>query len=268
MGLKAIVGVLITVMVLSESTIAQSLNGFVKEDKAFIQVEVPEEATVKSIVQKWGVAHAVDTNAEGKLLLPVMDLIRQFSCEGCVPVYHKVQSSEGLYRIGKWYGNIGVGRLKTLNQLRSETLQKGQRLLVGYILPGADWVPSPAKVAANISETTIPEDAPLLTYAGPGFFMQEWQPPIVEKVATGKAASFKSESGWSDGKFYILHNQYSVGSIVKITHPETNKYLFAKVVGPLPELKMNNGLIMRMNNAAAAFFGIWDESTFDVSIGF
>jgi len=35
---------------------------------------------------------------------------------------------------------------------------------------------------------------------------------------SGEAATFKSTSGWQDGKYYCLHNGSTPGTIIKITN--------------------------------------------------
>ncbi len=84
---------------------------------------------------------------------------------------------------------------------------------------------------------------------------------------TGTAAVFKSTSGWEDGKYYCLHNGAASGTIVKITSPSTGKSVFAKVLDVMPDIKQNNGLVIRLSNAAAAELG-QDESKFDCTLSF
>lgn len=74
---------------------------------------------------------------------------------------------------------------------------------------------------------------------------------------TGDAAIFKSTSGWQDKKYYVLMNDVAPGTILKITSVD-NKIIFAKVLGSLPQMKENRGLMLRLSNAAAAYLGMVD----------
>lgn len=74
---------------------------------------------------------------------------------------------------------------------------------------------------------------------------------------SGEAATFKSTSGWQDKKYYVLMNDVLPGTILKIASTE-NKVVYAKVLGSMPEMKENNGLLMRISNAAASYLGIID----------
>lgn len=84
---------------------------------------------------------------------------------------------------------------------------------------------------------------------------------------TGTAAVFKSTSGWEDGKYYCLHNNAAAGSIVKITSPSTGKSVYAKVLDVMPDIKQNNGVIIRLSNAAAAELG-QAEGKFDCTLSY
>lgn len=67
----------------------------------------------------------------------------------------------------------------------------------------------------------------------------------------GLAGVFKSTSGWADNKYYCLHNNAAPGTIIKITNPANGKFVFAKVLDNIPDIKMNEGLSIVISNAAA-----------------
>lgn len=73
---------------------------------------------------------------------------------------------------------------------------------------------------------------------------------------TGNAGIFRSTSGWNDGKYYALMNNVPVGTIVKISFSSTNKSVYAKVLGQLPEMKESQGLTLRISDAAASELGV------------
>lgn len=74
----------------------------------------------------------------------------------------------------------------------------------------------------------------------------------------GSAAVFKSNSGWQDGKYYCLHNAASPGAVIKITSTVSGKTIYAKVLDAIPDIKQNNGLLIRISNAAAQELGVGD----------
>ncbi len=85
------------------------------------------------------------------------------------------------------------------------------------------------------------------------------------KSAEGAAGTFKSSSGWQDGKYYALMNNVPVGTIVRITVSSSGKSVYAKVLGQLPDMKESAGLTIRMSNAAAGELGEGD-GRFNVTV--
>jgi LysM repeat protein len=87
-----------------------------------------------------------------------------------------------------------------------------------------------------------------------------------QQFHSGDAATFKTISGWTDRKYYVLINDVAPETIVRITAPN-NKSICAKVLGPLQETKGGSGLLLRMSNSAASTLGITD-SKFTVTVTF
>ncbi len=83
----------------------------------------------------------------------------------------------------------------------------------------------------------------------------------------GSAATFKSNSGWEDGKYYCLHNAASSGTVLKITNVSTGKIVYAKVLDVMPDIKQNGGLLVRLSNAAAQDLGVTD-ARFDCTVSY
>ena len=88
----------------------------------------------------------------------------------------------------------------------------------------------------------------------------------IEKTS-GTAMTFKTASGWTDKKYYILVNDIAPGSIVKITNADGNKTIYAKVLWNMGDLKENEGLSYRISNAAADALGISDLK-FQISVAY
>ena len=84
---------------------------------------------------------------------------------------------------------------------------------------------------------------------------------------SGSAAVFKSNSGWQDGKYYCLHNTAVPGTVIKITSSISGKTIYAKVLDVIPDIKQNNGLLIRISNAAAQELGT-GETRFDCTLSY
>jgi hypothetical protein len=266
---------------------AQQLKANVVQEVGCLPVMVPVFENMEQLAHQWQIPqHLLEkvnkalngrTGESVLVNMPLTDKLITSACEGCLPVVHQVQKGEGLYRIGLWYGNISSSVLKKMNRLRSDALQPGQEMVVGY-LPDtlmAALQNGRRETFAQSEEVTGLKDSVLigkvpptmkeperavLIYEGEGVFRAEYKQGE-ERVDRKKmkTATFKSESGWEDGRFYLLSNQIRSGVVVKITNPFNGAYLYAKVVGPMPDMKQNAGLQLRLSNAAAIKLGFNSE---------
>ncbi len=119
-------------------------------------------------------------------------------------------------------------------------------------------------IVTKVEEEPISVDADAKDFKG-GIFKSLYNDSGSE--ASGTAGVFKSTSGWEDGKYYCLHNAASQGTIVKITNKTNGKFVYAKVLDVMPDLKQNNNLQIRISNAAADILGA-GLSNFECSISY
>ena len=94
-----------------------------------------------------------------------------------------------------------------------------------------------------------------------GFFARGYADHSKEQTQqfrSGDAATFKTISGWTDRKFYVLMNDVPPQTIVRITGT-SNKTICAMVLGPLQETKGASGLLLRVSNSAASALGLIDQ---------
>lgn len=113
------------------------------------------------------------------------------------------------------------------------------------------------------STTPVRNDAPSTEGAFAAVFKDQAK---ANNQTTGLAGIFKSTSGWKDGKYYVLMNKVTPGTIVKITSVSTNRVVYAKVLGEIPPGKENDGLLIRISNAASAQLQVAEGAKFDVSL--
>ena len=119
-------------------------------------------------------------------------------------------------------------------------------------------------IVTKVEEEPVSEEAEAKDFKG-GIFKSLYGTGGTE--AAGTAGVFKSTSGWEDGKYYCLHNAASQGTIVKITNKANGKFVYAKVLDVMPDLKQNNNLQIRVSNAAADILGA-GLSNFECSISY
>lgn len=104
-----------------------------------------------------------------------------------------------------------------------------------------------------------------------GFFRQAFEEQGGDKKnvreASGTAAIFKTNSGFEDQKYYCLYNQALPGTIVKITNTSNQQYVFAKVLDVMPDMKKNQGVLIRVSNSALQALGT-DAETFSCTVSY
>lgn len=127
--------------------------------------------------------------------------------------------------------------------------------------------PPPAPVNAVINEEVNP-----VSVEGNGYFKSSFEQQVKKKPAsknsTVTSGVFKTTSGWQDAKYYLLIDNVTPGTIVRIINPGNNKAVFAKVLGEMNGIRQNEGLDIRISNAAASALQISDDSKFIVNVSY
>ena len=108
-----------------------------------------------------------------------------------------------------------------------------------------------------------------IDYSGAGYFASQFKERKNKNMqsVSGISKTFKTASGWTDGKYYILANDITPGTIVKLTADNGNA-VYAKVLWNMGDLKENKGVDFRVSNATAAALKENDDSSFNVSVSF
>ena len=218
------------------------------------------------------------------------------------PIYHKVQKKETLYHVATLYAPATMDNIRKWNNLTADGLNEGMTLIVGYQKGSGNNATNKTSTTTAQPKTTVvknqdndvaeakpaPVEVKQTTTAVKNQEVEESRNNAVVKTGvrnfnggkfrdlynesnvrntpeTGLAASFKSTSGWEDGRYYCLHNSAAAGSIIKITNQSNQKVVYAKVLDVIPDLSQNNGLVLRLSNAACDELAV-SSDRFDVSI--
>ena len=101
-----------------------------------------------------------------------------------------------------------------------------------------------------------------------GYFADQFEAPKKKRLhnSSGMCKTFKTASGWNDGKYYILANDIDPGTIVKLT-ADNGKSVYAKVLWNMGSLKENAGLDFRISNAAAAALQV-NNTSFKLNVAY
>lgn len=197
------------------------------------------------------------------------------------PQTHIVTGKETLWSISKKYG-VTVAQIKQWNHLTGDGIHTGQKLIVvaqpeveQTPVTTTQFQPQPQpKISQPVEQKPVVEQKPAAVEQQPSTIVQK---PVNTTISgkpagesffasafkntgnqlSGVASTFKTASGWLDKKYYVLINNVTEGSIVAVA--ANNKVVYAKVLGSLPDIKEDNGVLLRINNAAASALGITDN---------
>lgn len=221
------------------------------------------------------------------------------------PIYHTVFKGDNLFKISQQYNKVPVAQLRKWNKLGNAAVKNGQQLIIGYLKTNMEQTqlqqtpkdvatekevttqtePAKTTIVAEQPKTTVNKETEAAFHkdneeknqsavsttniSDEGAFASLYvrnDLTLVQQYRSGEAATFKSTSGWADRKYYVLINDITPGTIVRIT-AANNKSICARVLSPLPLIKGDEGLLLRMNNAAASALDI-KEDKFTVTLTF
>ena len=107
---------------------------------------------------------------------------------------------------------------------------------------------------------------------GTGYFKNNFYQQVklypVTKDQTVTSSIFKTTTGWHDGKYYLLINGVEPGTIVRITNPSNNKIVFAKVLYSMDKIRENQGVDIRISDAAAATLAVSETDKFILKVNY
>lgn len=222
------------------------------------------------------------------------------------PVLYKAGDNESISTVASKHG-ISVENLRNWNNLPSENISAGSKVVIGFLMTkemqavtlenkttttvaAIEQVKEPVAIKEEIKKDPDPvpvkevvkeepkKTEPIFTtqqvtpVGDEGFFRTHFAQQVmmspITKSATVTAGIFKTTSGWQDGKYYMLIDGVQPGTIIRITNPANNKMVFAKVLGEMSGIRQNEGLNIRVSNAAAAALKISDDDKFIVKLNY
>lgn len=162
---------------------------------------------------------------------------------------HTVVAGETIYTIAKRY-NLTTFQIKTWNNLQSNDLSTGQKLIIRGAKP----------VTASSDEEQGTE-ANGNTIKDPTFKGSPSKYGLTQIDEKGTAL-WITDPDLDPTKMLVLHRSAPVGTIIKITNPMSNRSAFAKVVGKFTENENTKDVIIVMTKAVADAVGALDKRFF------
>jgi LysM repeat protein len=178
---------------------------------------------------------------------------------------HKTESGQTLFNISQIYG-VSVDDIKKWNSLTANEISPGQEIIVekpkekeiAHVKEkSTDSIQKSVQVTnaqANHTQKSEPDK------------LKEYTPSTVKttsssdfsKVTERGLAEVIDESG-ENPKFLALHKTASIGTIIQVKNELNNLYIFARVIGKLPETGSNDKLIVKLSKKAYDKLGAVDR---------
>lgn len=238
------------------------------------------------------------------ILIPLTEANFSQEKTGGTPVYYVVGEKEGLYRVSLKNGKVLMASLRKWNKLANDNINPGQKLIVGYlqatetgnnaaVVKGETAPPvvkeqqaepqkeaprqaapqtenAKAEVKPTPAKPTAPAPKQEVVTGGSGYFKNQFDLQSKEhkagRDATVTSSIFKTTSGFQDAKYYALMDKVDPGTIVQVVNPANNKSIYAKVLGEMSGIRQNQGLELRISNAAATALDIAEPDKFIVRV--
>lgn len=184
--------------------------------------------------------------------------------------YHVVQKGETLYAIARKY-NTSVDVIKSLNDLGSDMISEGQKLLVpGGVEENAanadssrfevelDEVAEELDIpdVEEVIEEAMEEEVEVEGYSIKVIRMEEYD---LEKVEETGSAIIDAEKVPSN-KNFAYHFNAPIGTVIMVTNPENNKTVFVKVVGNFNR-SSDSAVILKLSKLSAETIGLGPGGT-------
>lgn len=127
--------------------------------------------------------------------------------------------------------------------------------------------------AQEKAEATVSEKITAKNNAGvtdeAGYFksdFEKYKNPNLISEHTLSSGIFKTDRGWNDGKYYLLMDNAAPGTIVKLTNPDNNQSVYARVLGKMKGVQYSEGFDIRISEAAASKLKTDNLDKFNVKV--
>lgn len=178
-------------------------------------------------------------------------------------VYHEVQPKQTLFAISRLY-DVSVEEIQKWNKLQDFSIDVGQKLIVsahGEIKVYDEekqevqsYQPSTTPIKREVSVNSKQD----VLYQK---FITDKDVGASLKKQRGTAGKLVSSNPNAKAAYYALHKSAPVGSIVKVVNLINRKSVYVKVLAPLPDIKENDNIQIKLSPAATKDLILVDEKS-------
>ena len=190
--------------------------------------------------------------------------------------YHIVEAGETMYGISRKY-KVKVTDIMDWNGLQSFDIEVGQRLIVGKIAeekkekagedePIAEEIMKDGEgQKANRKEEEVNYEKDESFEAAVNELSLEYEE--VKSTGSYKEENEKAVTRWmkdvegfpASKGYFALHRTLPIGTILRVENPVNGRYVFAKVIGHLPQREENKDIQMKLPESAGKELKAFDD---------
>lgn len=223
-----------------------------------------------------------------RIRVPLTDTNFQRQRGEGIPIYLQAATDDELADLAGFVG-ILPGDLKCWNNYTGNRIKKGSNWIVGFLqtqalndqqvriacnakspTPSTSPAPPSPSLPTVLPTPSTPATPSVVSVSSGSFFETAYREQIQQKPVSQQlnlmASVFKTSSGWQDAKYYVLIDNLVPGTIVKLINPANQQEAYAKVLGEMSRIRQNEGLDIRISNAAAAVLGVPEGAKFNLMI--
>lgn len=192
------------------------------------------------------------------------------------PLYYMVRKYDNLYRLSH-LADVQQKKMQQWNGLTDNYIEEGQRLFVGWVLfeenvknmPKQNVVVNP-KGNEQLSEKDYTnEDQDVITKRNGNQvviikknyydtlpevhkkYNSQTKDELVTTEEKGTAVFYENKGKLSNPEYYFaFHNEAAPGTIIKVYNPGTDKMVFVKVLGKIPNAKLYHNALIGISDGA------------------
>lgn len=291
-----------------------------KNGKLFVQHKVEPKETLYALSRKYGVpvAQIVEANPSVQTTIKIGEIVlvprgfvsvaataapastapaasnRTFTVNSIGNKMHTVEPKQTLYSVSRLY-NISVDNLKFWNNLPDNTIEIGQKLIVGMgeptptknpvympepddemtksasnstaVASAAPATPAPvSKTPASGSPVASASTTPTPVRAErvePAYEAEEEEPTaqpagVNKMMESGMAEMIEAKMN-DTNKYLALHKTAPVGTIMQVKNSMNGQVVYVRVIGKLPETGNNDKVVIRLSKKAYQKLGAVDQ---------
>ncbi len=155
------------------------------------------------------------------------------------PVYYVVRQGDTMYNICRRHFRMPVDTIRLRNRLDDITLRPGQVLHVGWM--SIEGIPEEFRQNAMDPLTRL-NSAMREAY---------YQSTAMGPTAEQRGAAFWKKDSRENSDFYALHRYAALNSVIEVENPMTNRRVYLKVIGRIPDRAYEDEVVVVLSPLAA-----------------